>query len=335
MQSACKSWWSLRLHLVGWVLVPALLAVPSQAAESSASYPAKPVRLVCAHVVGGAVDIFARVLGQKLSETWGQPVIVDNRAGAAGSVAAQTVARAAPDGYTLMLSTNAPLTTNPWLYRSLGYDWTDFEPVALVAEGPVAVIVNPALPVTSVQGLLDHARQRPGEVPTASAGSGSIGHFLVAELHREYGIKLSHVPYKGGVQAALAVATGEVNLGFIDPGASAPLIRDGRLRVLAVTTTRRSSTLPEVPTLKELGIPGFDVAIWVALTGPRGLPRDVVARLNADARAVLRDPQVRTRLVASGLEPVDSMSPSEFATFIRQDAPRWQTRVRDAGLTVD
>lgn len=313
----------------------ALVASAGVQAAELANYPNKPVRMVCAHVIGGAVDIFARILGQKMSENWGQPIIVENRAGAAGAVGAQAVAKAAPDGYTLMLSTNAPLTTNPYLYKSLGYDWTDFEPIALVAEGAVTVIYNPALPVKTVQDLIAHAKQNPGKLSAASAGSGSLGHFLVAELKREYGMELVHVPYKGGVQAAAAVASGEVQLGFIDPGASAPFMRDGRIRALGVTSTRRSSTIPDIPTLKELGVPGFEVASWVALTGPKGIPRDIVAKLNADARAALRDPQTKQKLIASGVEPTETGSAADLGEFMRQEAPRWQQRVKDAALKVD
>ena len=302
----------------------------------AADFPTKPVRMICAHVVGGAVDIFARILSQKMSEGWnGQQIIVENRAGAAGAVAAQAVAKAAPDGYTIMLSTNSPLTTNPYLYKSLGYDYTDFEPIVLVAEGAVAVIYNPALPVKTVQELIAYAKQNPGKLSTASAGSGSLGHFLVAELKREYGMELVHVPYKGGVPAAAAVASGEVQLGFIDPGASAPFMRENRIRALAVTSSRRSSTIPDIPTLKELGVPGFEVAAWVAMTGPKGIPKDVVNKINADARAALRDPVVRQRLIASGVEPIDGGSPADLGDFMRKEAPRWQQRVKDAALKVD
>ena len=301
----------------------------------AADFPTKPVRLVCAHVVGGAVDIFSRILAQKMSEGWGQQIIVENRAGAAGAVAAQAVAKAAPDGYTVMLSTNSPLTTNPYLYKSLGYDYTDFEPIVLVAEGAVAVIYNPALPVKTVQELIAYAKQNPGKLSTASAGSGSLGHFLIAELKREYGMELVHVPYKGGVPAAAAVASGEVQLGFIDPGASAPFMRENRIRALAVTSSRRSSTIPDIPTLKELGVPGFEVASWVAMTGPKGVPKDIVNKINADARAALRDPLVRQRLIASGVEPIDGGSPADLGDFMRKEAPRWQQWVKDAALKVD
>ncbi len=298
-------------------------------------YPVRPVHLVCAHVAGGAVDIFTRLLGQKLAEAWSQSIVIDNRPGAAGAVAAQMVVKAPADGYTLMVSTNAPITTNPYLYKSLGYQWSDFEPIALVAEGPVAVILNPSLLVRDIPGLIDYAKSHPGVLSTASAGSGSIGHFLVAELRREYGMILTHVPYKGGVQAAAAVASGEVQLGFIDPGASAPFIRDGRIKVLAITSQRRSSIIPDTPTLKELGIPGFEVATWIAVTGPKGIGKDIVNRINADVRTALQDAALRARLIPSGLEPFDGPSPSAVGEFIASEAPRGQQRVRDAGLTVE
>jgi tripartite-type tricarboxylate transporter receptor subunit TctC len=300
----------------------------------AAEYPTKPIRLICAHVAGGAVDLLARVVAQKLSDNLGQPVIVENRPGAAGTVGASAVAKSAADGYTLLISTNAPLSTNVALYK-LDYDWRDFDPVNIIGEGLLFVLVNPSLPVKSMQDLVTLAKQKPGSLSAASAGNGSIGHFMVTEMQKSYGASMVHVPYKGGLPGVAATASGEVQVGFLDAGAAAPFIRDNRVKALAVTGSKRSSALPDIPTLAELKMKGGDLVAWIGVFAPKGTPKDIVQKLNAEVNKQLKDPAIRQRMIAAGLEPSDGGTPEQYAEFLKQDVPRWYERVKDANIKVE
>ncbi len=301
----------------------------------SDTYPDKPLRLIVTSTPGGAVDLLGRLIGAKLGESLGQSVVVDNRPGAGGNIAAAAVAKAAPDGYTLLLCAHSPLTTNLSLYRSTGYDWRDFEPIMVVAEGGAVASVSVASPATSVGTLLALVKQRPGELIAASPGNGTTGHFAITELGAQHEMRLSHVPFRGGPQAVAALAANEVAVAFSDPGAAVPLAQAGRIRVLAATAQRRASAFPEVPTFAEAGLAGFQVMAWIAVVGPRGVPREVVTRLNGELRAFLADEAARRKIVELGLEPVEPTTPQAFATFLEREVARWGERVKRAGLKIE
>jgi tripartite-type tricarboxylate transporter receptor subunit TctC len=328
---------SMRLErrLAAWCMVLAGLAPPAQAASDEVQYPTRPVRIITPLGPGSAVDITTRLIAQRLGDAFGQQFIVENRVGAAGTVGAQAASKAPPDGYTLLITTNAPLTTNLALYRNLDYGWQDFEPIMVVAQAPVVLIVNPALGVSSVSDVVALSRRTPGGLSTATTGNGSIGHFVINEMRQKLGANLVNIPYKGGVAGVTAVATGEAPLGILDTGSATPFIKDGRIRALGIAGDRRASAIPDVPTLAELGISGSDIIAWVGFVAPKGTPKAVVQKLSAETSRALQDAQLRQRLVTVGVEPVDGSSPEKFAAFLRDEVLRWQKRVQDLGLRAE
>ncbi|HEX9462163.1 MAG TPA: tripartite tricarboxylate transporter substrate binding protein [Alphaproteobacteria bacterium] len=315
------------------VTVTSASTIVGQAAEME--YPRRPVRIIVPLGAASAVDLLTRVLAQGLSEAWGQQFVVENRPGAAGTVGAQSVAKAAPDGYTLLVTTNAPLTTNLALYRDLDYSWKDFEPILVVAQAPVVLVVNNSLAVRSVTDLVAVSKATPSGLSVATTGNGSIGHFVISDLRRTRGANLANVPYRGGVPGVSAVSTGEVQAGVLDTGAATSFILDGRVRPLAIVGDHRSPRLPDVPTLAELGISGADIIAWVGLVAPKGTPKEIVHKLAAQVAAQLRDPQVRQKFEEAGVEPVDGSTPERFAGFLRDEVARWRQRVQDAGLKLE
>jgi tripartite-type tricarboxylate transporter receptor subunit TctC len=298
-------------------------------------FPEKPIRFVVGFTPGGPSDILARALGQKLGERWSQQVVIENRPGAGGNVAAEAVARSAPDGYTWLLGNNSILATNQSLYRQLGYDPVkDFAPVSLVALQPNILVVNPQVPANSVMELVSLAKKHPGKLNYASSGSGAAAH-LAGELFKTMaGVDLVHIPYKGAQPALTDVIAGQVQVMFATSASVLPFIKAGKLRALAVTTAQRSPSVPELPTVAEAGVPGFEAITWHGVVVPAATPAPLIERLNRDLVGVLRMPDLRERLATLGAEVVAG-TPREFADYIAAEIPKWAKVVRDSGARIE
>ena len=293
------------------------------------------MRFVIGFTPGGPSDILARAVGQKLAERWGQQVVIENRPGAGGNVAAEAVARSAPDGYTWLLGNNSILATNQTLYRSLPYDPVkDFAPVSLVAVQPNILVVHPAVPAQSVAELIALAKKDPGKLNYASSGSGAAAH-LAGELFKTMaGVDLVHVPYKGAQPALTDVIAGQVQVMFATSASVIPHVRAGKLRALAVTSAQRSPSVPELPTVSEAGVPGFEAITWHGVVVPAATPAALVERMNRDIVAVLGLPDLRGRLAGLGAEVITG-TPREFADYIAAEIPKWAKVVRDSGARIE
>ena len=297
-------------------------------------FPSKPVKIVVPTGAGGITDIIARIVAHKLTETWGQQVIVDNRPGAGGMIGSDAVAKAAPDGHTLlMVFPSHPV--NPSLYAKLPYDTVkDFAPVTMVTTVTLALIVNPAVPAKSVPELVALAKAQPGKLNYGAVGTGSLGHLAAEVFKSTTGVNLVHVPYKGAPQAAASLLSNETQLFFDALITAIPQVKAGKVRVLAVTSPRRHPSMPDVPAMAEAGVAGYDVTGWNGILAPAGTPREIVAKLHADIVRVLRMPDVRERLSAQGADPVGN-TPEEFGAIIRHDVAKWAKVVKDAGIKVE
>ena len=307
-----------------------LLAANAAVAQN---YPNKPLRLVLPFGVGGLVDVPGRIIAAKLGDSMGQPIVVENRAGAGGTIGSEMVAKSKPDGYTLMI-TSPTHVISANLYKTLSYDaLKDFTSIAKVADGPYVLVVNPGLPAKTVRDLIDMAKAQPGAIDYASSGNGSTQHLVGALFASIAGVNMNHVPYKDSSRATQDVIGGQVKVGFVGTPIAIPQVKNARLRALAVSTPARSSQMPDVPTLHEAGVSGYEATIWVALLGPAGMPRDIVLRLNGDIAKLLRAPDVRPAIIATGLE-VSTGSPEELATLIRVEYEKWGRVIRETGATV-
>jgi tripartite-type tricarboxylate transporter receptor subunit TctC len=299
------------------------------------SYPAKPIRFVVPYPAGGPVDTVARLLGQKISESTRQPVIVDNKPGAGGNIGADAVAKSAPDGYTILMGAVATHAINPSLYASMPYDAVkDFIPVSQVASTPNVLVVNPSVPAASVREFIAFAKANPGKLNFGSGSTGSAGH-LAGELFKTMaGVDMVHVPYKGAAPAMQDLVAGQIQLMFDNLASSLGQIRAGKVKALAVTTAKRSALAPELPTISESGLPGFDISTWFGVFVPAGTPREVVARLHDEVARALASSDLRERMLALGAEPVASR-PEEFAGYIRQEADKYARLVKASGAKAD
>jgi len=308
-----------------WAVVPAALAQ---------GYPAKPIRIVVGFAAGGPTDLAARLIAQKLTAKWGQQVVVDVRPGAGGNIAAEIVARSAPDGYTLLLPAFAH-AVNPTLFRKLPFDTLkDFAPVALFASAANILATHPSVPATSLKELIALAKARPGQLTFGSAGNGTASHLAGELLNMMAGIRITHVPYKGSAPASTDLLGGQISMAFPGVAIALPYTRSGRLRSLAIASLKRSRIMPEVPTMSEAGLPGFEVISWYGLLAPAGTPADIVQRLNAEVTQSLHDADSMERLGSFGAEPVDS-TPAQFDAFIRNEVVKWAKVIHAAGLHVD
>src|SRR5690242_6240739 len=309
--------------------------VAGTAPVAAADYPTKPIRLVVPFPPGGTTDILARAVAQKLSETWNQQVIVDNRPGAGGNIGADLVAKAPPDGYTLVMGTVGTHAINPNLYSKMPYDHVkDFSPVILVAGVPNVLVVNPSLPVHSVKELIDYAKANPGKLNFASSGNGTSIH-LSGELFKTMaGVQMTHVPYKGSAPALADLMGGQVQLMFDNLPSSLGLIKGGKLRAIAVTSTTRAAALPDVPTIAESGLPGFEASSWFGVLAPAGTPDDIVAKLNGTIAAWLATPDAKEKLLAQGTIAAGG-SPEDFAQHIDRETAKWAKVVKASGAHID
>jgi tripartite-type tricarboxylate transporter receptor subunit TctC len=299
---------------------------------SDAAYPTHPVRLVVPFPPGASPnDIIGRLIAQKWSEGLGQQVVVDNRAGAGGTIGTELVTKANPDGYTLLVSSTT-ITTSPNLYRSLGYDvGRDLQPITLVAAAPMLLYVHPSVPAKTAKEFLAYARSKPGELNFGSGGNGTVPHFAGEMLKSMTGIQMQHVPYKGGSPAVAALLAGEVKV-FIDtPTATLGFAKQGKLRLLAVAEKKRIALLPELPTLDESGVPGFEMRVWYGFFAPARTPNPIIARLHAETVKALGTEEVKSRLATLGTEPIGS-PPEVFQPLVRSELARWRKVAQGAGI---
>jgi tripartite-type tricarboxylate transporter receptor subunit TctC len=306
-----------------------LTLIPAAHAEN---YPLKPIKLVVPYPPGGGTDTLARPFAQRLAVELGQPVIVDNRGGAGGNLGMDYVARAPADGYTLLLALTPQLAVNVSLFDKLPYDTQkDYSPITLLAEGPYLLVVHPSLPVHSVAELIALAKAKPGELNYATSGNGSGAH-MAAELFTSMtGTRMTHTPYKGGGQALNDVLSGHVQVLFVPPVSASQHIKSGRLRALGITATKASAGLPNVPTLSEAGVPGYDSSVWYGVLAPAGTPKDIVTKLNAAMLKVLKQPEFHALLVTNGIEPIGS-TPIELSNYINKEITKWSKVIKSAGI---
>ncbi len=318
-----------RLALAGLVALGTAGLVAAQA------WPAKPVRLVVPFAAGGATDVVARILGQKLGELWGQSVVIENRGGAGGNVGADVVAKATNDGYTLLMASGSIVTVNQHMYKRMPFDaQKDFAPITKVATGPMLVIVNPGVPAANIKALIALAKAKPGSINFGSAGVGSQVHMAAENFANAAGIDIVHVPYKGESLGVNDVMAGQIQMMVTNLAAAAPFIASGKLKALAVTSKERSKALPEVPTVAESGLPGFENTGWFGLLAPAGTPKEVLDKIQLDTARVLDTPEMRGRLFVQGMTAVGNQS-DEFTRDIAAESKRWAKVVSDRKLTAN
>ncbi len=313
------------------MLVALSLAASAQGADT---YPAAPVRIIVPFQAGGLTDILARSIALHASKHLGQPFVVENKAGASGNIGADLVAKSKPDGYTLLMGSIGTNAVNVHLFSRMPYDTLkDFSPIGLVASGTLMLVTNPSVPVMDMKSLLAYAHAHPGKLSYASGGAGASQHLAGELLKTMAKVNLMHVPYKGVVQGVTDVVAGQVDMTF-DLATVAPHIRAGKLRPIAVANGQRSAAFPDVPTIAEAGVPGYEASAWYGLFAPAGTPPGVIAKLNAEIVGALNDPALRQRLETLGAEPAGS-SPEELARFVRAEYDKWGRVVREAGIRLE
>ena len=315
------------------LLAAAALSVAPQAAHAQA-WPTKPVKIVVPFVAGGTTDVVARLLGQKLTEAWGETVVVENRAGAGGNIGADAVAKSTPDGYTILMTSGSIVTANPHLYKALPYDAArDLVPITEVATGPQVIAVSGDMPARDLRELIAYARANPRKVNFGSAGLGTQTHLAGENFFYAAGIEATHVPYKGEASVITDLIGGQIQLATPNLGAAIGFIQQGKLRVLAVTSRERIPQLPDIPAVAEV-LPGFENAGWFGLMAPAGTPREVIERVHRDSARILNSEEFRAKLAQQGMRPVAN-SPAEFAALIREESARWGKVIRDRGLAIN
>jgi tripartite-type tricarboxylate transporter receptor subunit TctC len=309
----------------------ACLVLPAQA--QTGAWPTRPVKIVVPFPAGGATDVITRALGQKLSEELGQSFVIENKPGAASAIGAELVARSAPDGYTLLMATSSSLVNNRFLYKKLSYDPDGFELLSLVCVTPLIVVANTALPADNVAGLVQYVKANPGKVSYASYGTGTISHLASALLASRSGVSMDHVPYKGASEALPALIGGHVNLYTDTIVSSLALIKAGKIKPIGMTTAKRTSILPNVPTIAEQGLPGFDMVPWYGLVAPKGAPKEVVERLRTAMGKIMQNPQFIHELAEVGAEvPADGFGPAEFSALMKAEITKTAKLMKDAGI---
>lgn len=315
------------------LLIAALLVVST--ASLAQTYPSKPIHIIVPYPAGGTSDILARTIGQRLSESLGQPVIVENKPGANGNVGADFVAKAPADGYTLLLADIGALVISPSVYPTLPFDPVkDFAPVTMVAYSPHILVVHPSVPAASVKELVDLAKSKPGKLNFAISGVGGAPHLAGVDFAMRTGVDWTYIPYKGGAQAIADVAGGQADVTLNGMLATYPLVQGGKLKILAVSSAKRMSAIPDIPTIAESGISGFETGSWQGVVAPAGTPREIAGRLNAEILRIVNAADMRDRLGKQGAD-VRTNTPDEFAAFIRSETAKWAKVVKDANIKVD
>ena len=310
----------------------AALNIPSPHAQ--AAFPSKPITMIVPFPPGGPTDLVARVIAQEMSKSMGQPVIIDNKGGANGNLGAAVAAKAPADGYTLLYNTSS-ITLSPALYKSLNYDVNrDFAPVALTAVVPLALVVAPNVPANNVKEFIAWVKANPGKVSYGSAGNGNVTHLGAFQFVQANGLDAVHIPYKGSAPADVDLAGGQIQFMTDTVNSVMAFVRDKRMKMLAVTTAKRMSLFPDVPTLAESGMPGFEVGAWQGLMVPANTPRPVIQRLNAEVLNTLQNPEVRQKLALQGVEPLGS-TPEEYGVYVRDEITRWARVVKQAGISLE
>jgi len=314
------------------LLVAAALTTLPLAVSAQASYPSKPIRLLVGVPPGGTTDLVARLVGDQLTKQLGQTVIIDNRGGAGGNIAAEAVAKSAADGYTLFLGPVGTMTINPFVYAKMPFDtMKDFSPISQLTSLPIVMVVNPSVPAKNLKEFIAFAKAKPGEASFASGGNGTQTHLAGEMLKTMAGIEMIHVPYKGTAPAMVDLLGGRVSAMFDQIATALPHIRAGKLVAIGVTTAKRASVAPDIPTLAESGVPGYEATTWHGLFAPAGTPKEVIARLNAETVKALTAPELVEKFKANGVDPVSS-SPEEFGAFVQAELNRWRDAVKAAGL---
>lgn len=319
-----------------WVALAPLVLVASVGAggrPARAEYPERIVHLLVPYPAGGPNDVIARLIGQKLGAAWGQQVVIENRAGGAGSIALEVTARAAPDGYTIVLPAMA-YAVNPSLFKRPGYSFDEFAAVSIVTKGPVVLVVHPSLGVNSVSELIAAARAKPGAIDYASGGNGTSLHLAAEMFKQEAGVDLQHIPYKGTNDLISDLLSGRIPMSFISPLIAKQLVDEGKLKALAITSAQRSPSWPDTPTVAEAGVPGYSFEAWYAILAPKGTPPDLVAKLSRAISDAVNAPEVREKLATLGNEAVGSF-PAEAERFIADEAQRWEKVLRAAKIQVE
>ena len=315
--------------LFSLMLVPLASSAPAQA--QAQGWPSRPVRVVVAFVAGGTADIVARLIADRLSPVLGQPVVVENRPGAGGNVGASAVAHSDPDGYTLLMSGSPTHSVGPHLFKNLNYDpMRDVPPVAMIASAPNLLVVNAALPVKSLDDLVKLARENPGQLTYSSAGIGTSGHLAAEMLKQAAGVDMRHVPYKSGPEAVTGVISGDVSFVFFTVPSVLPQVESGKLRALAITSVARSAVAPNVPTVAELGYPGFEALAWFALFAPRGTPQPIVDKLDAEIGKILQQPDIRKKMVELGME-AHFLNARQLTDYVSVESPKWGKLLQGMG----
>ncbi len=297
------------------------------------AYPSKPIRIVVGFPPGGGNDIIARMVGAKMQENWSQPVVIDNKPGANSIIAAEFVAKSAPDGYTLLVNATGGMSVNPVLYTKLPYDsLKDFVPISMVGVFPLVLVVHPSVPVNSVQELVAYAKANPGKL---NYSAGSTAFQVATEMFKQMtGTDISHIPYKGSAASINAVLAGDVQMTIVDTPPLVPQIRAGRVKALAVTSAKRAGSMPELPTIAESGVPGYEMALWIGVFASAGTPRDIVAKLNAEVARIVNLPDIREKLDGMGVEPLGNSS-EQMAEWIRREIARYGPVVKAANISAD
>jgi tripartite-type tricarboxylate transporter receptor subunit TctC len=314
----------------GLALAAMLAALPQAVAQD---YPSRPVKIIVPFPAGGTADVMPRVIGDWLSRKWGQPVVVENRTGAAGNIGAEAVAKAEPDGYTLLSAPPPPLVINQNLYPKLGFDPSEFVPIVIMGRVPNALVVNPKLPLNSVAEVIAYAKANPGKLTSATQGNGTTSHLTSELFQMMANVKFQHVPYRGSAPALTDLVAGSVDLMFDNLGVSLPLVKGGQLKLLGVATPKRMASLPDVPTIAET-LPGFESAAWFAIVAPPKTPQAVVDKINADVNEALRQSDIVQRLTQLSAEPIGG-TPQATAAYMREEIERWHKVIKAANVKLD
>jgi len=314
--------------------VIAVLFSVCAASAFAQGYPNKLIRLIVPWPPGGGADVLSRILSPSLSENLGQQIVIDNRGGAAGNIGAELAAKSPPDGYTIVFAYSGTHAVNPSIYSKMPFKESDFAPIIWLAEVPQVLIVHPSLPVKSVKDLIALAKAKPGELTYGSSGNGAINHLAGALFATMTKTRMVHIPYKGGGPAAIALMSGEITVILGEPASVVPHIKSGKLRAIAVTSARRALALPDLPTIAEAGVPGYEVTSWNGMLAPAGTPADVIARLNTEFNKIIATPAMRQKMIDNGYEPMGG-PPEKFGAKIHSEILKWAPVVKAAGVRVD